>query len=361
VLLINADIQLRLSDWELRRIRWLSDGGLCYFVRYNHDGELAQASREPYGIDAFLLHGRDAAGFAEAFLSMEQPFSDYWLPLTLAARGLPLYAVDFPAAFHLSHQNGWSWETWHRCALEFNRVTGALGPDTSFETCMAAAWGVREQLDHQKIGLGQRPPPIRPWVEQTFGDPGPKLFLELGAHRGEDTAWMAAIPNVTIHAFEPDPRNYHATQPNVTLHQAAIADRDGRGPLHLSQEGWGQEWTCSSSIRRPKNHLQRFPVSFAGAVEVELVALDSFRRRYGLERIDFIWADIQGAEREMIQGGHETLARTRYIYTEYSDDELYEGQATLRELLTLLPSFRVIELWPDEVLLENQALAAAGR
>ena len=51
-----------------------------------------------------------------------------------------------------------------------------------------------------------------------------------------------------------------------------------------------------------------------------------------------------------------TLQRTRYLYTEYSGDELYEGQATLAEILALLPDFRVLELWPEDVLLENRSL-----
>ncbi|HYA09938.1 MAG TPA: FkbM family methyltransferase, partial [Gaiellaceae bacterium] len=177
-------------------------------------------------------------------------------------------------------------------------------------------------------------------------------------HRGEDTAWLAELPGVVIHAFEPDPRNSQPPRSNLTLHRTAVADRDGRGPLLLSVEGWGQEWTHSSSIKRPKNHLQRFPVSFGDTVEVELVALDSFHRELGLDVVDFIWADVQGAEGEMVRGGRETLARTRYLYTEYSDHELYEGQATLAELLELLPDFRVLELWPEDVLLENRRLAA---
>lgn len=46
----------------------------------------------------------------------------------------------------------------------------------------------------------------------------------------------------------------------------------------------------------------------------------------------------------------------RFLFTEYSDDELYDKQISLKELLETLPDFRVLELWPDEVLLENQKL-----
>jgi FkbM family methyltransferase len=359
VLLINSDINLRMSDWEIKRVRWLSDGGLCYFVRYNHNGDCKRARREPHGIDAFLFHGRDATQFPGSFLSRGQPFWDYWIPHEFISRRRPIYAVNFPAAYHRNHlSKGWSWESWHRCGLEFARLTGELERNPSFEACREMSWRVRQNIERQALSVAQWPLQIKEWVQQTFCHRGPKTFLELGAHRGTDTAWMAEIPDVTIHAFEPDPRNHQSPPHNVTLHRAAIAERDGPGSLILSREGWGQEWTYSSSIKRPKNHLHRFPVTFGEAVEVELVALDTFYRQRGLDVIDFIWADIQGAEGEMIRGGQQTLAHTRYLFTEYSDDELYENQVTLREILEMLPDFRVIELWSDDVLLENRRLQA---
>ena len=357
VLLINADITLGLTAAELERIRLLSAGGLCSFVRYNHTGDAARAVREPFGFDAFLLHGRDVPELPPSFLGLGQPFWDYVLPQAFAANGLPVYGVDFPAAFHLGHETRWSWEMWHRCAFEFARVTGEPTGD-SLQSCLEMSWRIRRDLGTATTPLHREPPQIRDWVQRRFGTPEPKLFLELGAHCGTDTAWLATLPGVTIHAFEPDPRNSQPARENLTLHRAAVAACDGRGPLLLSAEGWGHEWTLSSSIKRPKNHLQRYPVTFGETVEVELVALDTFHRERGLDVVDFIWADIQGAEGEMVHGAHETLRRTRYLYTEYSDDELYEGQATLGELLALLPEFRVLELWPEDVLLENTRLAA---
>ncbi len=356
VLLINYDIQLQMEPWEMKRLRWLSDGGLCYLVRYNHDGDHAHASREAYGIDAFLLHGRDANLFPDSFLSMGQPFWDYWIPHTFATQKRSLWGVEFPAAFHRNHRQSWSWQNWHRCALEFNRITGQFDGDQPFEAAVAMSVQVRRHFEQRRILVTQQPGSIREWVQQTFRYPGAKTFLELGAHQGTDTMWMAEIPDVTIQAFEPDPRNHPPPKPNVIVHRSAIADCDGPGLLILSQQGWGQEWTHSSSIKQPMNHLLRFPVTFGGAVEVEMTTLDRFCENQGLGVIDFIWADIQGAEGEMIRGGRQALARTRYLYTEYSDDELYENQATLRDILELLPDFRVIELWSDDVLLENQKL-----
>jgi len=354
-LVVNADIVLRLRPWELKRLRWTCDGGLCWLVRHNHEGDPSHARREMHGIDAFLLHGRDRAMLGESFLSMGQPFWDWWLPVAFAAAGRPLHAVEFPAAFHHSHPQRWSWHHWVRCALEFDRLTGALAAHGSPERCFANAWQVRRGIDARRRTVPPRPPAIRAWVERTFGSPGPKTFLELGAHDGSDTAWMASVPGVTVHAFEPDPRNRPPPRPNVVLNRAAVSDRDGRAPFLLSKTGWGVEWTHSSSLRRPKEHLHRYPVTFGETVEVETVALDTYRARAGLGAVDFVWADIQGAEGDMIRGGPATFARTRYLFTEYSDDELYEGQATLSDILAGLPGFRVVDLWEEDVLLENRA------
>ena len=72
--------------------------------------------------------------------------------------------------------------------------------------------------------------------------------------------------------------------------------------------------------------------------------------------IDLIWADVQGAEGDLIEGGRQALARTRYFYTEYDDQELYEGQIPLAKLLSLLPEFEIVPRYRWDVLLRNRAI-----
>lgn len=206
------------------------------------------------------------------------------------------------------------------------------------------------------------PPSIRNWVTKQFSGPEPKRFLELGAYRGDDTRWLAALPNVRLTAFEPDPRNQVPPFRNVTVVRAAISDYNGDAPFNLSENGWGREWTRSSSLRRPKKHLERFPVTFGKTITVPCVTLDSYLNDVEPgAAIDFIWADIQGAEGDMIRGGRETLKRTHYLYTEYSNDEMYEGQPKLHQIIAMIPEFRIVEIWPEDVLLENTRFEANTR
>ncbi len=184
---------------------------------------------------------------------------------------------------------------WYRCALEFGRVTGGLNGDQSWEACVAMSLRARQTFEHGIALISPQPRPIGEWVEQRFRDDAPKTFLELGSHVGTDTEWMAPLPNVTIHAFEPDPRNHQPPRDNVIQRRMAIAQNDGRAQFILSHAGWGQEWTHSSSIKRPKNHLHRYPVTFGDTISVDAITLDTYCRKEGLAKIDTIWADIQGA------------------------------------------------------------------
>lgn len=304
VMIINADIHLSIEPWELQRIRWIADGGLCCWIRHNYDVDPQLSVREPLGFDAFLLHGQDSELFPKTFLSMGRPSWDYWLPHAFMADERPIYSVEHPVAFHKNHPSAWSMEDMLRCTLELDRVAGLLRADRSVQACIAMYLRLRQAIARKSQVLSPIPAATREWLQRKFSGTDTKTFLVLGAHGGEDTTWMAGLSNVTIHAFEPDPRNR--------------------------------------------------PGTFGSTLDVDWITLDSFFAERNLHRIDFIWASVQGAEGEMIRGGLNALQSTRYLLTDYSDEAMHDGQITLRHLMDMLPEFRVIELWPDKVLLENR-------
>lgn len=51
--------------------------------------------------------------------------------------------------------------------------------------------------------------------------------------------------------------------------------------------------------------------------------------------------------------------RTRYLFCEYSNEELYEGEPTLEALLDMMPGFEVLQRFPFDVLLRNTTLVPA--
>jgi FkbM family methyltransferase len=192
-------------------------------------------------------------------------------------------------------------------------------------------------------------------------DDGATIF-EFGAHRAEDTLEIAACGFGRFYAFEPDPRNLEIIRksglpPGVTLIPKAVGERAGRTILYQSTnivENFGV-WTASSSIHRP---LSSLPVGsnlrFENSVEVDVVSLDDFCKAEQIDKIDFIWADIQGAERDMVKGGAKMIPLTHYFFMEHEKVKTYEDQWSFEEMMASLPDFEVLEIFPNDVLLVNK-------
>jgi len=201
-----------------------------------------------------------------------------------------------------------------------------------------------------------------------------RVILDIGANNGWHSAQFSRMfPQAAIHSFEPDTRaiakfRERVHSPQVVLHEAAIGAADGTAQFHISSglppdipaeklAQYAQGWDQSGSLRVPKAHLELWPwCRFEETATVAVRSLDSWAHEHGIGAVDFIWADIQGAAGDMIQGGGETLANTRYLYTEYSNKELYEGEPNLPALLAMLPGFSVLKRYPLDVLLRNVAL-----
>ncbi|WP_439373314.1 FkbM family methyltransferase [Bradyrhizobium sp. DASA03120] len=200
-----------------------------------------------------------------------------------------------------------------------------------------------------------------------LGNPSP-VILDIGCNDGTDTKrFLELCPEARFYCFEPDPRavaRFKKKIPpdldNVSLFEIAISDRNGQIEFHPSNaDAEVKEWDLSGSIRRPKNHLTEYEwVRFDQPISVETRRLDDWSSETNVNKLDLIWMDVQGAESDVIAGGRRTLSNTRFIYTEYSDRELYEGQLSLQAILELLPSFEVVRLYPraveGDVLLRNR-------
>lgn len=207
---------------------------------------------------------------------------------------------------------------------------------------------------------------------------GPLVVIELGAHNGHHTRLMSEAVAATgkpfqFFAFEPDQRQHpallqEAAAYGVQVIPAAVGAVDNASAeFNLSDgiqeregEGRGQRFDGSSSLRQATaQNGVAFPEMTFLPTRVPCMRLDTFCEQVGISKIDFIWADIQGAEVDLIEGGREALARTRYLYTEYCNGEMYAGEIGLDEIRRRLPDFDLIEDYGGDVLLENREFARA--
>lgn len=202
------------------------------------------------------------------------------------------------------------------------------------------------------------------------------VVLEIGSNDGRDSTevFVEAFPAGKIICFEPDQRaisrfrKSFGNLPNVELVEVAIGDINGDVPWYASHgeipekeigkhvwpEGVESDWDLSGSICEPTGHMVQSPwVTFSRGTEtVPCRRLDDwFTERTDITTIDFIWADVQGAERRLIEGGKRALNKTRFLYTEFYDQrlswapydlpEMYRGQPTLGEIMLSLPGWTV--------------------
>jgi FkbM family methyltransferase len=175
-------------------------------------------------------------------------------------------------------------------------------------------------------------------------------IVELGARVGEDEEWLRMACRESVHyvMVEPDVRNCQvildkATDRTRRLIIGAVADHDGSIEFYGSVEDLNTRG--SGSIRKPTNHIIIFPrVEFPRELHtfVPCYTLDTIFEREWLSKIDLLWVDVQGAERDMIAGGRKALSHTRFLFMETEDREVYEGMALKPELIAMLSGWTII-------------------
>jgi 2-O-methyltransferase len=190
------------------------------------------------------------------------------------------------------------------------------------------------------------------------------LILEVGANIGQATeAFLLEMPNSRIFCFEPEPRairkfKNRISHPNVSLFECAVGNQNGLVTFHQSSgDGNETNWDQSGSILKPKLHSKTWPsIKFESEIQVPIVRLDDWALDKNLGIVDLIWADVQGAESDLILGGGTVIGNTRFLYTEYGAIEWYEGQPSLDEICESLFSIGLVlyRKWEMEALFVNK-------
>lgn len=216
---------------------------------------------------------------------------------------------------------------------------------------------------------GVSPTHLAKLISEMNATPVTRIF-ELGSSDGLDTnRLLDSFPAATIDCFEPDKRAQALWLSNVhnsraSLHCLAIGSSSGHSQFYPSsgspkgrESDFKDGWHYSGSIREPSVNLHRdYPwLHFGPPVSVSVITLDSWCEVTGIAGLDLIWADLQGAEVDLILGAQSILKNTRFMYTEYSERSYYGGQVGLKGLLSMIPEWRIAKLWRENVLVVNSA------
>jgi FkbM family methyltransferase len=165
-------------------------------------------------------------------------------------------------------------------------------------------------------------------------------ILEAGAANGSDTIEMSQLfPKATIYAFEPIPFYFKQLQntvincKNVKVFQYAIGDKSGISKFNLSRIEDGSI-VSSSSLLNPKKHVEAHPhILFNDSISVNTITIDDFCSQNRIERLDFLWLDLQGSEYQALISSPKILETVKVIHAEVSLIDTYEG-------VVLYPEFK---------------------
>jgi FkbM family methyltransferase len=201
-------------------------------------------------------------------------------------------------------------------------------------------------------------------IKSLINKENPTIF-EIGAADGQDTLdFIRTFGDLKLFSFEPEPSNIKLIKErinyeNFNVFEGVVSDLDGEITFNRSRTDNPNDLRYSGSIKLPKDHLIEWNwIYFDEQIKVKTIKLDTFCEKNNIDIIDFIWADVQGAEDLMIIGGKETFKnKVRFLYTEYANREFYETQPNLDKILSLLGNdWEFVHDFGSDVLLKNKNL-----
>ncbi|MBT8447358.1 MAG: FkbM family methyltransferase [Gammaproteobacteria bacterium] len=198
------------------------------------------------------------------------------------------------------------------------------------------------------------------------------ICLHVGASDGRHSYVMSdAIGDAGhIYAFEPSSYSFDVLRRacrlhglrNITLEHAAVSDTEGELTLNTPIKRSGRPGRSFAFVSRQAGPMRGDIAHLGGAAEtVRCVTVDDYVQRSGIERVDFIRCDVEGAEIGVLRGAADTLDRfLPWLLLEIHPDILREQFASsAEEIVELLTarSYRMFGLDGDQ-LFETRQVAA---
>lgn len=136
-------------------------------------------------------------------------------------------------------------------------------------------------------------------------EPG-DIVIDAGTWIGDFAAY-SAMKGATAYAFEPTQTTYNILLQTIELNKdlpgkiipvnKGLSDKNAQLEILINE--LGSSGNTFLSERKNENYTK--------SQQIEVVRLDDFVKQNNLPRVDFIKADIEGSERDMLAGAQETL------------------------------------------------------
>jgi FkbM family methyltransferase len=193
-------------------------------------------------------------------------------------------------------------------------------------------------------------------IVKKFISSNPTIF-EVGAFDGNDSLKLARMwPKGSIISFEANPVRYAQYQEkaqnfnNMAGYNLAVNTYNGHAEFFLCWGTHGKDsiFEGASSLLPASKSME---IHYMGPkIQVPCVVLDDWCKENQVEKLEFMWLDLEGFEIQFLKSSPEILKTTKVIYTETNFYQFREGTTQYFELKTYLESigFELIAHWYNE-------------
>jgi FkbM family methyltransferase len=177
----------------------------------------------------------------------------------------------------------------------------------------------------------------------------PKTIIDVGANEGQfAVAALNIFRSVQVHAFEPlgecieRLRAYTSSYTDVHIHAVALGAQCEKTHFFVNNYN-----LASSTLKISAKHRSEFP--FATEKETRVVEVSTLDRYFSNKILIspvLLKIDVQGAEKLVLDGGHETLKSVDYVMLETSFSEMYIGDTPFMEMIELMKALHFFFVRP---------------
>jgi FkbM family methyltransferase len=184
------------------------------------------------------------------------------------------------------------------------------------------------------------------------------------------------FPNAKIYAFECNPNTLHICRKNIekyldriTLIEGAVCDYNGIIQFYpIDQQRTVTTWEDgnpgASSLFKSNGNYDYVEKYVQNEITVNCHRLDTVISKYGIDKVDIIWMDLQGAELLALKGLGDYFTNVKYIHTEICHKAIYHKQVLFKELHDyivskgfLLKNNISFVTWHEDVIYQNKNIS----
>ena len=161
--------------------------------------------------------------------------------------------------------------------------------------------------------------------------------IDAGAWIGDFSAYASA-KGAAVYAFEPAHQSFMILQQTARLNERIIPVEKG-----LSDKTGALQLYTDGGTGMGNSLITREDALYSAVETVQVAALDDFVKENNIQRVDFIKADIEGAERDMLKGAQyvlKTFAPRLALCTYHLPDDPEVMERLIKEAN---PNYRIIQ------------------